>query len=378
MRIINGRIITCEGPIIENGYVEFIDGKISGIGDMSTLRGDSEAFIDAEQGYVLPGFIDPHCHVGVGPESSGTIEYSETNDPIVPHYRAVDTFYPLDSAAQKAMRMGVTTVVTGPGSTTLIGGQMTAMKLNRGFADTAVVRESCAMKFALGSAPKSTFGSKGKAPVTRMAIATMIRETLNSAKLYMIEKEKGINVQYNMKYEALIPLLKRKIPAHIHCSRMDDIRIAIKLMEEFNIRCVLVHASQVVGMLDEVKEAGVSLILGPMYFTSRDWESEGMSFENPGKTMAYGIPTAICTDACPHLGSAQLLVTSAALSVRKGMKEEDAIRAITINAAKTCDIDNRVGSLKVGKDADILIFDEHPLDFTSKPKAVFIDGRRMI
>lgn len=378
MRIINGRIITCEGPVYNNGFIAFRNGVITQIGDMSTVPRDNEECLDAKHSYVLPGLIDPHCHVGVGPEASGSIEYSEVTDPMVPHYCGADAFYPFDSGAKKALASGVTTVITGPGSTALIGGQLSAIKLTGGFADTASIRRSCAMKFALGAAPLGTFKAQGKAPYTRMAAMAMLRGILSSARNYQEEKAEGIDCPYNAKYEALLPLLRREIPAHIHANRADDIRAGIQLMAEFHIRCVIVHGSQAAEITEEIKASGAAVIFGPLFFTSRDLESEGMRFELPRIAEEAGIPYAICTDACPHLESAQLLIPSAALSVRKGASEEGALRAITINAARFAGIDQRVGSLAVGKDADIIIFPHHPFDFTSGPSAVFIEGRRMV
>lgn len=378
MRIIHGRIITCEGAVYEDGFISFENGVITKIGDMADLPCSGGECLDVEGSYVLPGFIDPHCHVGVGPEASGAVEYSEVVDPIVPHYCAVDAYYPFDTAIPKALSSGITTVITGPGSTTLIGGQLSAIKLNGEFASSAAVKKSCAMKFALGSAPLKTFKSYGKAPFTRMAAMAMLRQTLHKARHYMECQEKGIDISYDMKCEALIPLLRREIPAHIHANRADDIRAGIHLMNEFNIRCVIVHASQAAIIMDEIKKMGASVIFGPLYFTSRDQESEGMRFELPRLAEAAGVQYAVCTDACPHLSSIQLLLPSAALAVRKGASVEKALQAVTLNAARFSGIDDRVGSLAVGKDADISVFTKHPFDFSAKPSAVFINGRRMI
>ncbi len=378
MKIYNGTVITSSSAVFRNGYVEFSDGKITGVGAMYDGFSPCPDDMDAEGGYIVPGFVDPHCHVGCGPEGIGSTEYSETINPVVPHYDAVDAFLPSDSSACKARRRGVTTVVSGPGSTTLIGGQLAAFKLNGRYAHEACIKHGCAIKFALGEAPKSTFGRSGRAPVTRMAEIAMMRTALAEAVEYREKKLKGITAGYSPQCEALIPLLEGKIPAHIHAQRSDDISAALRLGMEFGFRVIIVHGVQSLDVLDEIKASGAGIIFGPLLFTSRDLESDGISFRSPAVTRENGILTAICTDACPGLGGAQFLSTAAALTVREGMDRYDAIRAITIDAARAAGIDDRVGSLEIGKDADISVFDEFPLSFTSHLRALFIDGRRMV
>lgn len=376
MKIYNGTVITCAGPVYRNGYVAFSGGVVTKVGEMTGDVSVSPEDYDAKGGYILPGFIDPHCHVGCGPEGMGSTEYSETIDPIVPHYDALDAFLPTDPAIAKAKRRGITTVVSGPGSTALIGGQLAAFKLNGGYGPDACIRRACAIKFALGEAPKSAFGRSGRAPVTRMAAAAMIREALEKAKRYLQALERGETPSPSPKCEALLPLLRGEVPAHVHAQRKDDIRMALQLGREFHFRVVIVHGVQAPALMEELVREQAGVIFGPLLFTSRDMESDGISFQSPVLTRRAGILTAICTDACPGLGSAQMLPVCAGLTVREGMDPLDALRCITLDAARACGIETRVGSLEAGKDADIAVFDQFPLEFTAHVKALFVDGRR--
>ena len=377
MKIYNGTVITCGGAIYREGYVAFLNGVITEVGAMSSSVRISPGDLDARGGYIIPGLIDPHCHVGCGPEGIGVTEYSETFDPIVPYYNAVDAFLPTDPAIKKARRRGITTVVSGPGSTALIGGQLAAFKLNDAYGPDACIRQACAIKFALGEAPKSAFGRGGRAPVTRMAEAALIRNALTKAKDDLRKIERGEDTMVSAKSKALFPLLRGEIPAHIHAQRKDDIRMALRLGKEFNFHVVTVHGVQAPSLLDEIARQKAGVIFGPLLFTSRDMESDGISFRGPVLSQQAGVLTAICTDACPGLGSVQMLATCAALTVREGMKPLDALRSITLDAARTAGIEHRVGALEVGKDADIVVFDQFPLELTAHVRALFIDGRRM-
>lgn len=368
MLIYNAKIIPCEGENIENGFIAFENEKITALGDMTLCPTVREGDMDAKGATVLPGFIDPHCHVGCGPEAIGSSEYSELSDPIVPHYDAMDAFFPMDGAIRKCLKRGITTIVMGPGSTTLIGGQLGAFKLNGKFAPEACIKRACAIKFALGEAPRSVF------KFTRMGYMAKLRAFLDKCRYYMENHDK---VPYDAKCEAMIPLLKGEIVAHVHAQRADDMRAAVQLSKEYGIRLAILHAVQAPKLIDEMLEVGAATIQGPLMFTSRDLESDGISYKTPIITQQAGILTTVCTDACPGLGHAQMLPVNASLLVREGMDYMEAIKTITINAARVNSIDDRVGSLKVGKDADIVVFDGDPLAFDTKVKAVFVDGRRV-
>lgn len=371
MKIFNGTILTGDGQVYPNGCVSFQDGRITALGPMRAGEEVSGEDYDAGGGYILPGLVDPHCHVGSGPEAVGSTEYSELYDPLVPHYDAADAFLPVDPAIRKALRRGITTVVGGPGSTALAGGQLAAFKLNGAYAPQACIKRACAVKFALGEAPKSAFGGRGRAPGTRMAAAALLRRILDETRACL---DTGKTPSAACK--AMLPLLEGKIPAHIHAQRADDIRFALSLAEEYHFRVVIVHGQQSPQLIEEMRRVGAGVIFGPLFFTSRDMESDGISFRSPEITRKAGILTAVCTDACPGLSSVQLLPTTASLLAREGMDPMDALRCVSLDAARLCGIENRVGSLAVGKDADIAVYDRFPLELTARVRVVFVDGRR--
>ena len=374
MQLVHGRLVTCEGDSYEDGFVAFRDGKIVACGDAADAPEDADA-IDVHGAWIVPGLVEAHCHAGVGPEGLMSSEYSETLDPMTPEHSGLDAVYPHDPAIAKARNAGITTVVAGPGSTSLIDGQLIAYKTLGEDVRKCTVKAPVAMKFALGEAPKSAFGGHGRAPVTRMSEAAMLRSMLTRAQAYRDALDAGTAPAYDPKLQALLPLMRREM--HVHASRMDDILTALAIAEEFKLRCIIVHCNDAQFILDDLHTRAEGVILGPMYFTCRDWESMNGGFFNPALTVKRGILTAICTDACPMLGSVTLLAPSAALAAREGLTDIDALKCITINAAMLAGIDRRVGSIRVGKDADIAVFDKFPLEFDAKATHVFIDGRRV-
>ncbi len=377
MRITNGRLITAEGQEFEHGYVDFKDGVITGFGDMASApAADGEVF-DAENGYILPGFIDAHTHIGIMEQSKrweGN-DVNEANDPVTPQLRAVDGIYPFDTAFADAVNSGVTSAVVGPGSANIIGGQMAFIKMHGTDISDMVVKAPCAMKMALGENPKSVYGLNKKTPQTRMASASILRETLTKAKNYMEKKEAGEKVNYDEKLEALIPVLKGELVAHIHCHRCDDILTAMRVLGEFNVRYQIIHCTDGVRVARQLKEAGVIPVLGPILSGSTKPETEEKSLKAPGILYNEGIEVALTTDH--GVTPLMHLVVSAAVCAREGLDVNAAIRAITINSAKAAEVDDRVGSIKVGKDADIVVWSGHPFEYLSQTKAVFISGERV-
>lgn len=376
MRIVHGKLITCEGEFYEDGFVSFENGKFTAFGDAADMRPE-EGDIDVRGMWIAPGLVEPHCHTGVGPEGFMSSEYSETLDPMTPEHSGLDAVYPMDAAIEKARNAGITTVVVGPGSTSLIDGQLIAYKTIGQDVRKCLVKAPVAMKFALGEAPKSAFGKRNRAPVTRMSEAALIRDMLTRARAYREKIDAGESVPYDKKLQALLPLMRREIPMHVHAMRMDDILTALNLAEEFNLRCIIVHCNDLALTLEDLRKRCEGVILGPLYFTCRDWEGMNGGFEGPALAVQAGIPTAICTDSCPMLGSVTLLAPSAALAAREGLEDMEALKAITLNAAKLAGIDDRVGSIRPGKDADIAVFDQFPLEFGAKAAQVYIDGRRV-
>ncbi|WMJ22954.1 amidohydrolase [Paludicola sp. MB14-C6] len=380
MLIINAKIITMENETIDNGYIVIKDKIIERVGYMEDLNVTSKRYIDAKGGLVLPGFIDPHCHIGMWDDGLGFEgdDGNEETDPITPHLRAIDAVNSFDDCFQEALDAGITTVLTGPGSTNPIAGQWCAMKTRRDRIDNLIVASPVGMKFALGENPKTTYNAKNLSPVTRMATAALIREQLQKTKRYMEDMERWHEdeeldePEYDMKCEALIPVLKREIKAFFHAHRADDIFTAIRIAEEFNLDYVLVHATEAYKIATQLQTVMPKIITGPIICDRSKPELKGLTPKNAGILRSVGIETAICTDH-PVI-PIQYLALSAAISAKEGLGTTSALEAITINAAKMAGIDKRVGSIKVGKDADILVFNKNPLDVMASPTHVVVDG----
>lgn len=380
MLIINARIITMENETIDNGFILIKDSIIERVGDMQDLNVKCKRFIDAQGGLVLPGFIDPHCHIGMWDDGLGFEgdDGNEETDPITPHLRAIDAVNSFDDCFVEAMDAGITTVLTGPGSANPIAGQWCAIKTTRDRIDNIIVSDPVGMKFALGENPKTTYNAKSLSPVTRMATAALIREQLYKTKRYMEDIEKSEHdedidpPEYDIKCEALIPVLKRKQKAFFHAHRADDIFTAIRLSEEFNLDYVLIHATEAYKIARQLQPIMPKIIAGPIICDRSKPELKGLTPKNAAILKSVGIDTAICTDH-PVI-PIQYLALSAAVCAKEGLGKTRALEAITITAAKMTGIDHRVGSIKAGKDADILIFNQNPLDVMAYPTHVLING----
>ena len=389
MLIYNARIFTVKGDYIEKGFVKAEKGKIAAFGNMSELtEKPSKADFNAEGLTLYPAFIDAHCHLGMFENGIGFEgdDGNEETDPSTPHLRAIDAINPLDYCFTEAVRGGIGTVITGMGSANPIGGTFAAIKTyGSKMIDKRIIKEPCAMKFALGENPKTVYNDREEAPMTRMATAAVIREQLYKAKRYMedmaeYEATKGTDDEvskpdYDIKCEAVIPLLKKEIKAHFHCHRADDIFTAIRLSKEFDLDYVLIHATDGSVIAKELGEEKASCVVGPLFCDRCKPELRNQTIETAAKLTKQGVEVAICTDHPEN--PIQYLPVTAGLAVRGGMSEADAIKAITINPARICGIDNRVGSIEVGKDADFVLFKGSPFDITTPPEAVFMDGKRI-
>lgn len=384
MLLINATLYTMESAPIENGYLRIDGNKIGELGEMSSLTRRDEQTLDLMGKRIYPGFIDAHTHLGMF-EDGLTFEGDDGNeetDPITPQLRAVDAVNPMDRCFSEALDAGVTTVITGPGSANAIAGQMVAMKTSGRRMDDMIVKEPAAIKFALGENPKSVYHGKNQMPSTRMATAAVIREQLYKAMRYHQEKRNAIEdceefdpPEYDAKCEALIPLLEKKIAAHFHAHRADDIFTAIRIAKEFDIQSVIVHGTEGHLIADELCIDGVAVLAGPILCDRSKPELRELTPRNPGILSKAGVPTAIITDH-PVI-PIQYLPLCAALAVREGMDEDAALRAITIEPARICGLGERLGSLKAGKDADFTVFSENPLQLTAKPEMVFCNGRKV-
>ena len=383
MILIHGKVYTMNGPVIEDGYVKVEGSKIAAVGCMCELTDIPADAIDLKGATVTPGFIDAHCHIGVEEDSIGPMgsDCNEATEPCTPHVRVIDGVNPRERAYGEVLNAGITSVITCPGSANPIGGVILAMKTVGTRVDDMVIDAAAGMKMALGENPKRVYGGKKQLPSTRMSTAAIIREHLFKAKLYMEKKDKAAEdptksaPEFNMKMEALVPVLRREMKVHFHCHRADDIYTAIRIGKEFNLDYVLVHCTEGHLIADDIAKEGVGAICGPMLTTRSKPELSNSSLVNPGKVSKAGVLTAICTDH--DVIPMYLLPTSAGYAVGAGMDYDEALRAITINPAKICKIDDRVGSLEVGKDADILVFDGDPLAVANYPKMVYVNGNQV-
>lgn len=380
----NGKVLTMTGIDYDNGYILIDQGKIVEVGKgKKNFKNIKDLdIIDAEGKYVLPGFIDAHCHVGMWEDSVGFEgdDGNEMTDPITPHLRAIDAVYHLDRCFREALESGVTTVVTGPGSANVIGGQFVALKTFGKRIEEMIVKEPVAIKVAFGENPKTVYNDRKQTPSTRMATAALLRESFMRATEYKglldeynNDKENVDKPEYDMKLEALLKVLNREIPIKAHAHRADDIITAIRIAKEFNIRVTIEHCTEGHLIKDILVEEGVSAIVGPILTDRSKVELRNLSIKTPGILAKAGVKTAIMTDhPCVPV---QYLSLCAALAVREGMDEVDALKAITINAAELTEIGERVGSLEKGKDADVIIMDGHPLELKTRVVTTIINGQ---
>ena len=383
MVIINAKVYTLDQPVIENGFVRAVDGIISEIGNMPYTGNDDDIF-DAKGGILLPGFVDAHSHLGMWEDSLGFEgdDGNEDTDPATPHLRAVDAVNPLDRCFREALEAGTTTVITGPGSTNPIGGQLCAMKTFGQRMDDMLVKAPVAMKMSLGENPKTVYHGKNQSPVTRMATAAIIREQLANAKRYDEDKQKAEvdrdvdQPEYDIKCEALLPVIRRELPVHFHAHRLDDIFTAHRIAKEFNLDYVIVHGTQAHLAADILANDRTRVLCGPLLCDRSKPELHDLTPKGPAILHKAGVEFAIITDH-PVI-PAQYLTLCACLAAREGLAFDQALMAITITPAEICGIDDRVGSITIGKDADFVLFDTEPLALFAKPSEVFCRGQRII
>lgn len=374
----NGKVLTMAGITYEKGCVLVEDGKIKEIAE-SIVETENMEIIDAKGGWVMPGIIEAHCHIGIMEEDKG-FEGNDTNemtDPVTPQLRAIDAINPMDTAFNDAVEGGVTSVMTGPGSANVVGGQFVFMKAKGKSIDDMIVKEPAAMKIAFGENPKRVYSGKGKMPATRMATAALLRETLTKAAQYKEKKEKAIakgeDFTEDFKQEAWLPVLNKEIPLKAHAHRSDDILTAIRIGKEFNLHMTLDHCSEGHFIPEYVAASSYPAIIGPTLTRRSKIEVQNKTFKTPGIVHKAGTLVALTTDH-PVI-PVQYLSKCAGLAAKEGLGIEEGLKAITINAATICGVSDRVGSLEVGKDADIAIFSGNPMEIFTDTLYTIIDGQ---
>ena len=384
MVITNAYIYPVEGDPIPQGYLRFSE-TIEAFGPMTEyVPAENEQTFNAGGQWLLPGLVDIHTHLGLFGDGVGfeAEDCNEVGEPITPHLRAVDGINPLDPTFRESLRSGVTAVAVAPGSANPIGGQIAAIHTSGRRIDDMVIRAPLAMKFALGENPKSCYHDRDETPVTRMATAALIRQALFEAQAYGRKKQAAEEnpeldpPDFDMKHEALLPVLRRQIQAHFHAHRLDDVFTAIRIAKEFSLNYVIVHGTESYLAADLMAAEGARVVTGPNLLDRCKPELKNMTFGGPAELRKAGVLCSICTDH-PET-PLKYLTICAAVAQKSGLSHEDAIRAITIYPARIVELDDRIGSLKPGKWADLALFTGDPLELSSECKAVFIQGRRCV
>lgn len=353
-------------------------GKITAIGPNLELPAEkAEGAVDLGGLSVYPGFVEAHCHLGLDGYGIGFegADYNEMGDICTPQLRAIDSFNPLDPSVKHAALAGVTTVATGQGSANAIGGTWIAVKTTGVCVDEMIIKDPVAMKGALGENPKRVYRDKGNA--ARMSTAAVVRNMLFKAKEYLAKKEAaGEDLSkrpaFDFKCEAMIPVLKKEIPLKMHAHQANDILTAIRLAKEFDVNLTLEHVTEGHLIADILAKTDYPMAVGPSLTHASKFELQNKSWTTPGILAAKGCQVSIITDS-PVIPQ-EYLPLCAGLAVKAGMDPFEALKAITINPARHIGVADRVGSLEVGKDADIVVCDGDPLVSSSVVKAVFIEG----
>lgn len=379
MLIKGGRIITMNHKIYEKGDILLREGKIFKVGDnLNTYLKSNEEVINVEGAWIIPGMIDAHCHIGLREENMGGEgnDINEISSPITPHMRAIDGINPFDTAFEKARKAGITTVVTGPGSANVMGGQFAAIKTVGVCIDDMIVKAPLAIKIAFGENPKRVYKEKSQCPYTRMATVALLREVLMEGLKYYKKKNEAEKTnkpfEVNLKYEALIPLFEGRIHLKAHAHRADDILTAIRIAKEFNVNLTLDHCTEGHLIKDHIVNSGFGVIIGPTLSFNSKIELSNKTFKTPSIMVKNGAKVAIMTDH--PVTPIEYLPLCAALAMKEGLEFEEALESITINAAEITGIDQKVGSIEEGKDGDIVILTGSPFEITTKTLYTIING----
>ncbi len=382
--ITGGRVVPIAGEPVDGGTVLVADGRITAVGGDVAIPGGVRV-IDAAGCWVLPGFIEAHGHVGVHEEGEGWAgqDTNEMTEPVTAQVRALDAINPADLGFRDAIAGGVLAVNVNPGSGNPVGGQTAALKCWGRSVDEMLLRAPSGMKSALGENPKRVYGERKKAPSTRLGTAAVIRGALVDAANYLQrldserQKPEGERkpVDRDLKLEALGKVLRREIPWRQHCHRADDIATAIRIAEEFGYDLVIDHGTEAYLLADLIADRNIPVIIGPLLTSRSKVELRNRSLANPGRLARAGVTIAITTDH--PVVPINFLAHQAALSVNEGLDRETALRALTINPARIVGIDDRLGSIQAGKDADLVIWSGDPLDVRSRVERALVGGAQV-
>ncbi|WP_144720723.1 amidohydrolase [Agrococcus jejuensis] len=371
--VVNAHVIPVEGDPFD-GTILIRDGRIEALGADVEVPEGAET-LDVAGAQVTPGLVDAHVHLGVHPEGDGgaasdTNEMTGVNQAAV---RTIDAIDPFDEGFDVALAGGVTTVNVNPGSGNPIGGLATTLHTHGRIVDHMVLREPAGLKSALGENPKRVYGERKQTPSTRLGTAKVIREAFVAAQNYLRKHaDPDSNADVDLTHEAIAKVLRREIPWRQHAHRADDIVTAVRIAEEFGYDLVIDHGTEAHVVADLLAEKGIPVLIGPLFTTKSKMELRGRSIANPGRLAKAGVEISIITDH-PVI-PISFLVHQASLAVREGLDRETALRSITINPAKVLGVAGEVGSLEVGKRADVVVWDGDWMDPMARPSLVLIDG----
>ncbi|MBI3948266.1 MAG: amidohydrolase [Armatimonadetes bacterium] len=391
----NVTVCPVSAPPIPMGAVAVDAGRIIAVGSVEeggpgalsplvaeALRAGRAVLVDGERGFLTPGLIDAHTHLGIGEEAVGVegSDYNERTHPVTSDLRAIDGINPEDTAIPRALHAGVTAACVAPGSANVIGGSTVVIRTHGTVVDDMVLNPNAGMKAALGENPKNVYRSKDKAPATRMAIAALFREWLAKARDYGTKQaraaEKGDFVETDLKLEALLPVVRGEIPLRAHAHRADDIATILRIAREFSLRLVIEHCTEGHKLAGRLADAGVPAIVGPSMNGLTKVELKEKSFDTAGVLARAGVLVALTTDhSVMHI---QHLPVAAALAMKAGMTADQALAAITLNPARILGLGDRLGSIEPGKEGDLVLWSGHPLDVQSRVARVWISGRVVV
>lgn len=376
----NAKVFTMEKEgILENGTVLVENDLIYGVGSSISVPASARV-IDARGCMLFPGFIEAHCHMGITEEKKGREgdDCNECVDPLTPYLRAIDAINPMDAAFHNAVAAGITSAMIGPGSSNVVGGQFAFIKTHGRCIDEMIRLAPAAVKVAFGENPKMNYGMKDNSPYTRMSIASMLRKELLCARNYLKKypyvfapgKEEAPEEEF--RYGCYRDVFAGKIPLKVHAHRADDIMTAIRIAKEFGLDITLDHCSEGHLIADHIAKSGFPAIVGPDLASRNKIEVQNMAFKTAGVLAKAGVTVAVTTDHPVSL--IQSLPLCSALAVKEGLSAEEGLRALTINAARICRMEHKVGSIREGKKADLVLFRGHPFETFSKVLFTMIDG----